>query len=76
MVKLLVRARACLALTLATLQPIGIATRTDTARAGRMSLGEKSRLAETDLASALLKHHRLTLELSGSSNREAIGLSA
>jgi hypothetical protein len=71
-----VGARACLDLTLATLRPSGLATRTSSARAGRMSRGEESRLAETELASAHLKHHRLTLELSGSINREAIDLSA
>jgi len=37
MVRLLVRARACLDLTPATRRPIGLAKRTDTARAGRMS---------------------------------------
>ena len=71
-----VGARACQELTLATLQPSGLATRTNTARAGRMSRGEESRLAENGVASAQLKHHRLTLELSGSINREAIDLSA
>jgi len=71
-----VGARACLELTPATRRPTGLATRTITARAGRMSRREKSRLAETELASAQLKHHRLTLELSGSINREAIDLSA
>ena len=76
MVKLLVRARACLALTPATLRPIGLAKRTDTARAGRMSRGEESRLAQTELASDHRRTSRLTIELSGSSNREAIGLSA
>jgi hypothetical protein len=71
-----VGARACLDLTPATLRLGGLATRTDIARAGRMSRREESRIAETELASAHLKHHRLTIELSGSSNREAIGLSA
>jgi hypothetical protein len=33
-------ARACLDLTPATLQPAGLATRSYTARAGRMSRGE------------------------------------
>jgi len=41
-----------------------------------MSRGEESRLAETKLASDHRRTHRLTSELSGSSNREAIGLSA
>jgi hypothetical protein len=71
-----VGARARLELTPATLRPIGLATRTTTARAGRMSRCEKSRLAETELASDHRRTDRLTLELSGSSNREAIGLSA
>ena len=69
-------ARAYLELTPATRRLSGLATRGYTARAGRMSRGAKSRLAETELASAQLKHHRLTLELSGSINREAIDLSA
>jgi hypothetical protein len=71
-----VGARACREPTPATLQPNGLATRTDTARAGRMSRGEESRLAETGLASAHPRTNRLTLELSGSINREAIDLSA
>jgi len=36
-----VGARACLALTLATLRAVGLATRTYTARAGRMSRGDR-----------------------------------
>ena len=71
-----VGARARLQLTPATLQAIGLATRSNSARAGRMSRGEESRLAETELASDQLKHHRLTLELSGHINREAIDWSA
>jgi hypothetical protein len=71
-----VGARACQELAPATLQPIGLATRTNTARAGRMSRREESRIAETELASAHLKHHRLTSELSGHINREAIDWSA
>ncbi len=47
-----------------------------TARASRMSRGEESRLAETELASAHLKCQRLTPELSGQINREAIDWSA
>jgi len=71
-----VGARACLDPTPATLRPFGLATRTDTARAGRMSRGEKSPLAETELASARPRTNRLTLELSGHINREAIDWSA
>ena len=71
-----VGARACREPTPATLQPNGLVTRTITARAGRMSRREESRLAETELASDQLKHHRLTLELSGHINREAIDWSA
>ena len=71
-----VGARACLDLTPATLRPIGLATRGYTARAGRMSRGEESRLAETGLASDQPRTDRLTLELSGHINREAIDWSA
>ena len=69
-------ARACLDLTPATLRLGGLATRTDTARAGRMSRREESRIAETELATDHRRTNRLTLELSGSINREAIDLSA
>jgi hypothetical protein len=41
-----------------------------------MSRGEESRLAENELASDHRRNNRLTLELSGSINREAIDLSA
>ena len=71
-----VRARACLDLTPATLQPIGLAARTNKARAGRMSRCQWSRLAENELASDHRRTNRLTRELSGSINREAIDLSA
>ena len=71
-----VGARACWELTLATLLPIGLATRTYTARAGRMSRCEKSRLAENGLASDQPRTDRLTPELSGHINREAIDWSA
>ena len=71
-----VGARACLDLTLATLRPGGLAKRTSSARAGRMSRCEKSRLAETELASAKPRTDRLTRELSGQINREAIDWSA
>ena len=71
-----VGARARLELSLATLQPIGLATRTNTARAGRMSRCQWSRLAETELAADHRRTNRLPLELSGSINREAIDLSA
>jgi len=47
-----VGARAGLDPTPATRRPGGLATRTTTARAGRMSRGEESRIAETALASA------------------------
>ena len=71
-----VGARACRELTPATLRPIGLATRGYTARAGRMSRGEESRLAENGFADAQPRTQRLTRELSGSINREAIDLSA
>jgi hypothetical protein len=71
-----VGARARRELSLATEQPIGLKTRTNTARAGRMSRSQWSRLAENELASDHRRTNRLTRELSGSSNREAIGLSA
>jgi len=71
-----VGARACLDLTPATLRPIGLATRGYTARASRMSRCEKSRLADTELASANPRTNRLTRELSGHINREAIDWSA
>jgi hypothetical protein len=71
-----VGARARQELSLATLQLIGLATRTSTARAGRMSRCQWSRLAEKELASDHRRTNRLTRELSGSSNCEAIGLSA
>jgi hypothetical protein len=58
------------------LRTSGLATRTNTARAGRMSRCEESRLAENGLASDHRRTDRLTLELSGSINREAIDLSA
>ena len=57
-----VGARACRDPTPATRRPSGLATRRYTARAGLMSRGEESRIAERELASAHLKHHRLTLE--------------
>ncbi len=71
-----VGARACREPTPATLQPNGLATRTITARAGRMSRGKESRLAENGLASDHRRTNRLTLELSGHINREAIDWSA
>jgi hypothetical protein len=71
-----VGARARQELSLATLELIGLATRTSTARAGRMSRGEESRLAETGLASDHSRTNRLTVELSGHINREAIDWSA
>jgi hypothetical protein len=71
-----VGARACQELTPVTLQPIGLATRTNTARAGRMSHCQWSRLAEKELASDHRRTDRLTLELSGHINREAIDWSA
>jgi hypothetical protein len=71
-----VGARAYLELTSATLQPIGLATRTNTARAGRMSRGKESRDSETELASDHRRANRLTRELSGHINREAIDWSA
>jgi len=46
------------------------------ARAGRMSRGQESRLAETELATDHRRTNRLTLELSGHINREAIDWSA
>ena len=52
------------------------ATRSYAARASLMPRGEESRLAETELASDHRRTNRLTLELSGSINREAIDLSA
>jgi hypothetical protein len=48
---------------------------TQRGRAGCLAARE-SRLAETGLAEDQPRTQRLTLELSGSSNREAIGLSA
>ena len=69
-------ARAYLDLTPTTLLPSGLATRSYKARAGRMSRGEESRLAENELASDHRRTNRLTRELSGSINREAIDLSA
>ena len=71
-----VGARARQELSLATLQPIGLATRSYGARASRMSRSEESRLAETELASDHRRTSRLTLELSGHINREAIDWSA
>jgi len=71
-----VGARACREPTPATRQLVGLATRTDTARAGRMSRCEMSRIAETGLASDHRRTNRLTLELSGHINREAIDWSA
>jgi len=71
-----VGARARQELSLATLQPIGLATRTNTARAGRMSRCQWSRLAEKELASDHRRTNRLTRELSGHINREAIDWSA
>jgi hypothetical protein len=71
-----VGARASLELTPATLRPIGLATRTDKARAGRMSRCQWSRLAENGLASDHRRTNRLTLELSGHIKREAIDWSA
>jgi hypothetical protein len=71
-----VGARACVDLTPATLRADGLATRTNTARAGRMSRCEKSRLAENGLAADHRRTNRLTIELSGSINRKAIDLSA
>jgi hypothetical protein len=71
-----VGARAFLDLAPATRRPSELATRRYTARAGRMSRREESRLAETGLASDQPRTNRLTLELSGSINREAIDLSA
>jgi hypothetical protein len=71
-----VGARARQELSPATLQPIGLATRTNTARAGRMSRCQWSRLAEKELDSDHRRTNRLTCELSGSINREAIDLSA
>ena len=68
-----VGARACWELTLATLLPIGLATRTYTARAGRMSRGEESRLAENGLASDHRRTNRLTPELSGGPNAKRLG---
>jgi len=41
-----------------------------------MPRSERSLIAETELASAKRRTDRLTLELSGSINREAIDLSA
>ena len=69
-------ARACLDLAPATLRPVGLATRTTAARAGRMSRGKESRFAGNELASDQPRTKRLTRELSGSINREAIDLSA
>jgi len=71
-----VGARARLELTPATRRPVEPATHGHTARAGRMSRGERSRLAENGLASDHRKTDRLTLELSGHINREAIDWSA
>ena len=71
-----VGARACRELTPATLRPIGLATLGYTARAGQMSRCQESRLAETGLADDQPRTDRLTGELSGSINREAIDLSA
>jgi hypothetical protein len=71
-----VGARACLDLAPTTLRPIGLATRSNSARASRMSRGEQSRFAEAELASAHARTNRLTLELSGHINREAIDWSA
>jgi hypothetical protein len=59
-----------------TLRPNLRATRSYAARASRMSRGQKSRLAETELASDHGSAKRLTLELSGHINREAIDWSA
>jgi len=71
-----VGARARQELSLATLQPIGLAARSCGARAGRMSRGEKSRPAENGLAADHRRTNRLTPELSGHINREAIDWSA
>jgi hypothetical protein len=71
-----VGARACREPTPATRRPTGLAERTTTARAARMSRGEVSRTAETGLASDHRRTNRLTLELSGHINREAIDWSA
>jgi len=49
-------ARACLELTPVTLQPIGLAKRTDTARAAGCLAARESRLAENELASAQPKN--------------------
>lgn len=71
-----VGARACLDPAPATRRPIGLATRSLAARASRMSRGEESRLAENALATDQPRTKRLTRELSGGFNREAIEPSA
>jgi len=71
-----VGARAHLELLPTTRRWFLSATRSCAARAGRMSRGEESRLAETELASDHRRTDRLTIELSGHINREAIDWSA
>jgi hypothetical protein len=69
-------ARALGELLPTTLRSLELADGCRTARASRLSRCRESRLAETELAKDHPRTKRLTLELSGHINREAIDWSA